>query len=130
MTTIVPHQIIGYGMEARFASHMPSKLTEGTEWAFQFSTNLRRQRVWRGELPLCAEKNPALRGTDRQKIKGIDEPEEAFQPAILYFSLELPESTEGGLRTEEFRVSNSTVKIEPEGSHKLDVELPKSEDFL
>ncbi|GFT73434.1 hypothetical protein TNCV_4020831 [Trichonephila clavipes] len=31
MTTIVPHQIIGYGMEARFASHMPSKLTEGTE---------------------------------------------------------------------------------------------------
>ncbi|GFW11141.1 hypothetical protein TNCV_2836981 [Trichonephila clavipes] len=30
MTTVVPHQIIGYGMEARSASHMPKNLTEGT----------------------------------------------------------------------------------------------------
>ncbi|GFT59714.1 hypothetical protein TNCV_4693131 [Trichonephila clavipes] len=30
MTTIVPHQIVGYEMEARFASHMPKNLTEGT----------------------------------------------------------------------------------------------------
>ncbi|GFT35341.1 transposable element Tcb2 transposase [Trichonephila clavipes] len=29
--TVVPHLLSGYGMEARFASHMPSICTEGTE---------------------------------------------------------------------------------------------------
>ncbi|GFT88440.1 hypothetical protein TNCV_262411 [Trichonephila clavipes] len=33
ISTIVPHHIIGYGMEARFASHMPRYITEGTEGA-------------------------------------------------------------------------------------------------
>ncbi|GFV74235.1 hypothetical protein TNCV_2312331 [Trichonephila clavipes] len=33
----VQHLLTGYGMEARFASHMPSNCTEGTECAESFT---------------------------------------------------------------------------------------------
>ncbi|GFU34599.1 hypothetical protein TNCV_1993281 [Trichonephila clavipes] len=57
----------------------------------------------------------------------LRESEEAFQSAIPGSS-RINES-EDGLKTEKCRVSNSTVDIEPASSHKLCVELQKSEDF-
>ncbi|GFX48735.1 hypothetical protein TNCV_408421 [Trichonephila clavipes] len=57
------------------------------------------------------------------------EPKRPLTSDIPQLRINKINENEGGLRIEEFRVSNSTVEIEPASSHKLGVELPKSEDL-
>ncbi|GFY04026.1 uncharacterized protein TNCV_1198041 [Trichonephila clavipes] len=68
MTTIVPHQIIGYGMEARFVSHMPKDITEG---ARRRRTHTRKDLAGVSSLRCCIWYHPVARQKVRHGISQL-----------------------------------------------------------